>query len=354
MRISICIPQYNRIDFMLKNLEHIAQQTYEDIEIVISDDCSTDSTVEKINELISSNKYRYPIILHTNENNTGYDKNLRKSLELGTGEYLFILGNDDTLNDKDCIKRLVEFLTSNKYPDIGFCNFTEYSNQSELINRASKTAVIGSGLDVALSYYTSFVFVAGIIIRKQTFLKFNTDKYDGSIYVQMYLAMKIILSGYSFFMFQEHMVLANITLDGKGANSYKDTLVKKWKDFDKFDGGLPQVVYVAIKALMDSSISDNKIFYSIIKRVIAQSYPNWLLDYRSNGAFVHSVGLAIGLYSKKITFKYKLGLVPTIKLNLWYFIMTIIGLLLPVAIFNKYKIKVYNYLKRRQLDHASN
>lgn len=40
MKISICIPQYNRIAFLLKNLEYIAKQTYSNIEVVISDDCS--------------------------------------------------------------------------------------------------------------------------------------------------------------------------------------------------------------------------------------------------------------------------------------------------------------------------
>jgi glycosyltransferase involved in cell wall biosynthesis len=353
MKISICIPQYNRINFLLKSLQHIALQSYENIEIVISDDNSSDSTIEVIEKLIKSGEYRYPIIFHANLKNTGFDRNLRKSLELGTGDYLFILGNDDTLNDKDCIKRLVDFLKSNNYPDIGYCNFVEFKNPNEKINRASKTAVIGTGLSKALSYYSSFVNVAGIIIKRSTYHLFNTDKYDGSIYVQMYIAARMILAGFKFFTIEEHMVLSNIVLDGSGANSYRDTLVKKWKDFKQFDGGLPQVIYVVVSALIDSGNEDKQIFYNIIKRIITQSYPNWLLDYRSNNAFVHSVGLALGLYRKKIIYNYHLSLIQIIKLNMWYLIMTIIGLFLPVVIFNKYKLAAYNYLKKRQLKNAA-
>lgn len=48
MKISICIPQYNRIEYLLKSLRIIEEQTYPNIEISISDDCSSDDTVEKI------------------------------------------------------------------------------------------------------------------------------------------------------------------------------------------------------------------------------------------------------------------------------------------------------------------
>ena len=52
MKISICIPQYNRINYLLRSLSIIEQQTYEEIEIVISDDFSSDDTEEKIKSLV--------------------------------------------------------------------------------------------------------------------------------------------------------------------------------------------------------------------------------------------------------------------------------------------------------------
>jgi glycosyltransferase involved in cell wall biosynthesis len=48
MKISICIPQYNRIKFLISSLQTISEQDYDNIEIVISDDCSSDDTVEQI------------------------------------------------------------------------------------------------------------------------------------------------------------------------------------------------------------------------------------------------------------------------------------------------------------------
>src|SRR5882762_3705066 len=108
MKISLCIPQYNRIDYLLKNLAIIEKQTYPDIEISISDDASTDATREYIENLKTT--YKYPIVSYYNPVNIGYDANLRKSLEMATGSYCLILGNDDSLNLTDGIEKLVSFL----------------------------------------------------------------------------------------------------------------------------------------------------------------------------------------------------------------------------------------------------
>ena len=112
MKISICIPQFNRIQYLLKSLEIITFQSYDNIEIVISDDCSTDDTEEQIKNIIS--KYKYPIIYHKNIKNRGYDFNYRNCISLATGDYAFVIGkiitgslyeklsNDPNLFDKYC------------------------------------------------------------------------------------------------------------------------------------------------------------------------------------------------------------------------------------------------------------
>src|SRR5688572_21985126 len=151
MKISLCIPQYNRIQFLLKNLEILAEQTYSDVEIVISDDCSTDDTEQQIKAL--QGNYRYPIIYSRNPTNYGYDRNLRRSMELATGEYCFVLGNDDSLNFPEALDMLAKFLQENNYPEIGYCNMTEEADRSQVFERATQTAVIGSGTEVAFTYY---------------------------------------------------------------------------------------------------------------------------------------------------------------------------------------------------------
>jgi glycosyltransferase involved in cell wall biosynthesis len=179
MKISLCIPQYNRIEYLVKNIETISAQTYPDIEIVISDDCSTDNTEAEIRKLQPQS--RFPIVYRRSSTNLGYDRNLRQSLEMASGDYCFVLGNDDTLNGPDAIRFLVEFLRANDCPEIGFCNSAAYTKPSEVTERAARTAVVGSGKAVALKYYRSFSFVAGVIFKRDAFLEVNTDQYDRSI-----------------------------------------------------------------------------------------------------------------------------------------------------------------------------
>lgn len=48
MKVSLCIPQYNRIQYDFKNLEFIARQTFPHIEVIISNEASTDNTQQDI------------------------------------------------------------------------------------------------------------------------------------------------------------------------------------------------------------------------------------------------------------------------------------------------------------------
>lgn len=347
MKISICFPQFNRIEYLLKSLEIISKQTYDDIEICISDDCSTDNTVDEINKLKLT--YRYPIIFEKFETNQGYDRNLRRSMELATGDYCFTLGNDDTLNDPGCIQRLVAFFNENDRPEIGYCNYANYSNRGQIAKKALQTAVIGSGQNIALNYYASFIFVGGYIIRRDVFLKYNTPKFDGSVYVQMYLSTRAILGGYRFFTISEVMVLSGIFIRETRANSFRDKLTKKWSKIKIWDGGILDVVWVIIAAFNDSGIDNASINYKILKKHYVQSMTYWLLEYRNCGGFVDAVGIVLGMYPAKVVKKYTLGIHHKIGLFANYFIYSAVGLFTPVFIFNKLRFRIYNYIKSRQM-----
>ncbi len=343
MKISICIPQYNRIAFLKIALEEIEQQNYRDIEICIADDASSDNTQQEIEQLKTS--YKFPINYHRFETNQGYDKNLRKSMELASGDYCFILGNDDSLSDNAAISRLVDFLKINNLPDVGFCNSSDYINTNDVQIRAKSTQVIGTGTEVALKYYSSFSFVAGLIFKKDVFNLYNTDAYDGSIYVQIFLATAIITNGGSLFTFAEALVRKDIRVNEALANSYRDTLPRKWRDFKALDAGLPSYSKVAFEGISQSDTKKPEIAYKIMKRIYLFTYPFWLIDYRQNKAFVASTGLANGLKPSKFIFYKKLTFGNRIKINMLYGLSSLAGLLTPIWIFTKLKNNLYSIAK---------
>jgi glycosyltransferase involved in cell wall biosynthesis len=344
MKISICIPQYNRIRFLLQSLEMIASQSYDDIEVVVSDDCSTDDTEARILELQPA--YRYPLVYKRNEKNKGYDANYRQCISIASGDYCIVIGNDDSINGKDGIKFLADFLQANDFPEIGFCNFVEASDPTKVIERTTVTGVTGSGLDVALKNYSCFSFVGGLIYKKSAFDKYNTSKHDGSIYAQMYLGIVMIAQGCRLFSIKEPLVIKDIDGDNSARGSYVDTLARKWKDMRVVDGGLPSVTRVLISAVEDVNKYNPDIGYKIIKRIYTVTYPYWIMDYKKNGAFVEAVGLSRGLHPSRNDNLSKINRVQRAKVYLWYNLSTIAAFLTPVGLFNRLKSFLYKQAKK--------
>jgi glycosyltransferase involved in cell wall biosynthesis len=344
LKISICIPQYNRINYLLKSLAIIGNQTYQNIEIVISDDCSSDNTVEKIKELIPL--YKYPIVFSRNEKNEGYDRNYRRSIELASGDYAFVIGNDDSIYREENIQFLVDFLKENNFPDIGFCNIIEESSGNSLIQRSASTCVLGAGADIAMKYYSCFSFVGGLIYKKSTFDKYNTNKYDGSIYAQMYLSVLMIATGQRLFSIKEPMVIKDILLDGFFRNGYRDTIARKWKDYKVVDNGLPSVINVLINALIDAKEITQQRIKFIYKRMYGVTFPYWILDFKDNGALPEAVGLIAGMVPYKSQDFKRLNTLNKVSIFILYLFSSFFALITPVFIFKEVKSRLYQYFKK--------
>lgn len=109
--ITVAIPAYNGSAFIEEAVNSVLNQTYRVEGIIIIDDYSTDSTVEKAREVIRNNSDR-KINLVLNERNIGYQANWNKCIELCTSRYLIILHQDDMLRSFSC-ERLISFLKEN-------------------------------------------------------------------------------------------------------------------------------------------------------------------------------------------------------------------------------------------------
>jgi glycosyltransferase involved in cell wall biosynthesis len=90
--ISIALCTYNAGPYLEKQLFSILEQSYENIEIVVVDDCSTDGTYERLEKL----KENHPKIrTYKNDVNLGFNKNFEKAIRLCQGEYIAISDQDD-------------------------------------------------------------------------------------------------------------------------------------------------------------------------------------------------------------------------------------------------------------------
>ncbi len=88
--ISVALASYNGEKYIETQIKSILDQTYQNFEIIIVDDCSTDNTVSVIKNLNDSR-----IRIFQNEKNLGFRKNFEKIIENCTGEYIAFCDQDD-------------------------------------------------------------------------------------------------------------------------------------------------------------------------------------------------------------------------------------------------------------------
>ncbi|MBI4681149.1 MAG: glycosyltransferase family 2 protein [Nitrospirae bacterium] len=347
MLISICIPHYNRSKYLLLVLDSIKIQDYPNIEVIVSDDCSTDDSLTVIPQYIAKQEGKCLIRYIRQERNLGYDGNLRASLSAAHGDYLFILGNDDALPQADTISQLVGILKRLHSPDIAFANFHLYGREEQVIRRALNTVLIGSGPDVAVKTFRSFSFFGGIVIKRTAFREHDTSAYDGSIYFQIYLAARIVSSGGSLASISESLVAKDVQFQGETANTYLDVLVRDNQKQTPKTGGLDQVGRVACDAILPyiPTAKRGKYILSIYRQLFFYSYPYWLYDYRKNGVFRAAVNLALGCFPGNLIRIKEVPLSVHVYLLIVYIAITSAGLLVPIRFLEKIKGTVYRLSK---------
>ena len=113
--VSIIVITYNSSRYVLETLESAKEQTYKNVELIVSDDFSTDNTIEICEKWIEKNKYRFVNVqLITVTENTGTSANMNRALRVCKGEWIKGIAADDILLS-NCIEDFVSFV--NNHPD---------------------------------------------------------------------------------------------------------------------------------------------------------------------------------------------------------------------------------------------
>lgn len=99
--VSVCIPAYNNAEYIMDTINSILRQTYENLELVIVDDNSTDDTYEVLKRIQDER-----VKVYHNEKNLGMSGNWNRCLSLCTGEYMKLVGADDMLAETSLEKEV--------------------------------------------------------------------------------------------------------------------------------------------------------------------------------------------------------------------------------------------------------
>ncbi len=199
--ISICIPTFNGSISISKTLDSIiyniqkANNAEKEVEIVLTDDCSSDNTLNIINEYAF--KYSY-IKVFQNTKNLGMDGNFKRVAVNATGEYIWYSGQDDIFLDGS-IEHVLNSIK--KHHDLGLVsiNYSQYSEEdkeyvceSMFHLQAFHPKEIDFNHDLlfnnAKEYFSFFKdapsFLPAIIMKRAFMINTYTDEYLETYFIQ--------------------------------------------------------------------------------------------------------------------------------------------------------------------------
>ena len=107
--ISIVLPIYNGEKYMRESIESIIMQSYQNWELIIVNDCSTDNTAEIANEYVKKDKR---IKYYKNDKNMRLPRTLNRGFSLSKGDYL-TWTSDDNLFKQGAFEKMVDALKNN-------------------------------------------------------------------------------------------------------------------------------------------------------------------------------------------------------------------------------------------------
>jgi len=236
--VSFIVPCYNLAHFLPACIRSIQMQTFEDWEILIMDDCSTDNTPE-VATGFGDSRIRYV----RNEPNLGHLKNYNKGIALTRGRYVWLISPDDSLRQPYVLKRFVNVLDSNPEAGFAFCAIVKVNQSGEETVQAMKGQpdTVFRGHDL-LAKLVQFNFIASpeVLVRKSCYENTGVFPMDLPFAGDWYLWCRFALH-YDAAYFAEPMVnyavheasMTSQLSDGKVVQCVNDVVAIPWRIRDE-------------------------------------------------------------------------------------------------------------------------
>jgi glycosyltransferase involved in cell wall biosynthesis len=210
--LSVIIPNYNHAPFLKERIDSVLNQTFQDFELIIMDDCSTDNSKEIIEGYRSDRRVTH---IGYNENNSGTTfKQWQKGIELAKGKYIWIAESDDWC-EPTLLEELVKGIKCNQNIVISYCGSVVVKEGGEILYTTSSKNLseVKDGVSFIKNEMTEInpiVNASMAIFRKEIFqhisLEFTTFKFCGDWLFWIKLAQKgnVYISGKYLNYFRKH------------------------------------------------------------------------------------------------------------------------------------------------------
>lgn len=203
--VSVIVITYNQEQWVTHAVRSALDQDYPVMEIIVSDDCSTDETWARIEETVASCQQKHPFELIWNDRNLGITGNLTEALKHASGELIVLMAGDDVSMSNRVSKTVEAWLQAGRPPAVG-CSLEVIDEVGELISHHSKKKrfqfdkqkLLG-GPESLIQHYRRrggiIVLGACLAYRADVFSKFGWDLRDCHNEDLLLLGRALLLGG---------------------------------------------------------------------------------------------------------------------------------------------------------------
>ena len=180
--VSVIIPNYNHASYLPQRIESVLAQTYQDFELIILDDCSTDHSRVIISQYAKQDERIQTIFNPTNSGSPFVQWN--KGASLAEGEYIWIAESDDYA-DRRFLEKLVPRLDAHPEVGLAYCQSYNVDENSQIVSsRLDWTTdldedrwrkdFVNSGVHELQHYFlfkNTIPNASAVLLRKSVFLR---------------------------------------------------------------------------------------------------------------------------------------------------------------------------------------
>jgi abequosyltransferase len=193
--ISVCIPAYNRAGVLPALLDSVLNQDFDDFDIVIAEDYSPERPAIAAKAAEYQQRLGEKVKYLENPQTLGYDGNLRRLIELATGDYVLFMGNDDLLAH-GALASVAAAVRERQ--DVGvvlrsYSSFvTDPAEVVQVFRYFGEDRVFPQGPDTVVTFFRRCVFISGMVFKRSSAAALATTKFDGTLLYQQHLAGHIL------------------------------------------------------------------------------------------------------------------------------------------------------------------
>jgi glycosyltransferase involved in cell wall biosynthesis len=193
--ISVCIPAYNRAEFLPALLDSILCQDFEDFDIVIAEDFSPEREAIAFKATEYHHRFGTKVSYHENERTLGYDGNLRRLVEIATGDYLLFMGNDDLLAP-GALRAVATAVREVHNVGVVLRSYSSFVSDPlksvQVFRYFAEDRIFPPGPDTVVTFFRRCVFISGMVFKRSSAAACSTDRFDGTLLYQQHLVGQIL------------------------------------------------------------------------------------------------------------------------------------------------------------------